>query len=191
MGFYPDLERLLELPTKNRLLVLHRSVRSSIGLVITFVGMVISLFGIALRLSALERSVGVIPWETLVKVLAVAPALVGLEIVRRYYNDVYIVGRDKVTHYRGRISLKFATPSVRNIDLRAITVNQGLLGRIVDFGDVALATAAQEGPEIIFGGVRAPHELAKLIDDLRQKSQRASFESATTEQSVVQALQND
>jgi len=36
------------------------------------------------------------------------------------------------------------------------------MGRILDFGDVALATAAQEGPEIIMVGVRAPHELAQL-----------------------------
>ena len=191
MGFYPELETLLELPTKNRLLVLHRVVRSSLGLVAAFAVMVLALIVIAVRLAGMEQGIASTAGGWIVKGLAVFPALVGLEIIRRYFNDVYIVGRDKITHYRGRISLKFATPSVRNIDLRAITVNQGLLGRIFDYGDVALATAAQEGPEIIFIGIRAPHELAKLIDDLRQKSQRASFESATTEQSVVQALQND
>lgn len=189
MGFYPELNNLLAQPTKSRLLVIHRSVRSSIGLVMLLALLVAVIVVVAWH--AVDISLGNVNVGTLVRVISLVPIAVVLELLRRYYNDVYLIGRDKVTHYQGRVSLRLATPSIRNIDLRAITVSQGLLGRILDYGEVALATAAQEGPEIIMTGIRAPHELAKLIDDLRQKSQRASFEAASKEMLYQQSSQND
>ncbi|NDC39866.1 MAG: PH domain-containing protein, partial [Proteobacteria bacterium] len=180
MGYYPSLDELLALPSKSRLLLLHRSIRSSIGL-ISLLGWVVAAI-ILLAWHSQDMRIGTFSFGSVVRVLTLVPIALVLELLRRYYNDLYMIGRDKVTHYQGRVSLRLATPSVRSIDLRAITVSQGLMGRICDYGDVALATAAQEGPEIIMVGVRSPHELAKLIDELRQKSQRASFEAASREQ---------
>lgn len=190
MGFYPPLEELLTKPTKSKLMVLHRSFRSSIGLLILFLLLVAGVVALALETLG-NGSNSQAGWGFLLRLSALLPLCVMLEILRRYLNDLYVIGRDKITHYQGRVSLKLATPSIRNIDLRAITVSQGILGRMLDFGEVALATAAQEGPEIILRGVRSPHELAKLIDELRQKSQRATFESATNEQNFTEAIQND
>lgn len=189
MGFYPPLEELLTRPTKSKLLLLHRSLRSSAGLIIVLAGMVVGIISLAWHAAGVASDD--FSLSPIVRLLTLAPIGVVLELLRRYYNDLYIIGRDKITHYQGRISLRLATPSVRGIDLRAITVSQGILGRILDYGDVAIATAAQEGPEIILRGVRAPHELAKLIDDLRQKSQRASFEAASKEQVYLNSSQND
>ena len=163
MSCYPSAEEMIECG-ESSVLTFHRSFKSSLGLV-----MLLGVFIAAVLYCNLE-------FGSRFRWLALLPGTIVLQLVYRYVNDLYMVTRDQVVHQQGRVSLRYAVPSIRCIDLRAISVEQSLLGRILSFGDVNLATAAQSGAELVITGVSSPQELAKLIDDLRVHSQRATLE---------------
>ncbi len=190
MSHYPSVEEIMCTPKRKQLLQLRRSFRSSLGLILLAVTLSvgISIFAIATYPQSGESS-GV--WFFTVRLLMLLPIGIILEIVRRYYNDLYILGRDRITHYKGRISFYYSTPSIKCLDLRAIGVNQGLLGRIFDFGDVSLATAGHEGPELTLSGIRAPDELALIIEELRQKSQEDTEDRIGEQLATIRALNDD
>ncbi len=154
------------------MLVIHRSFRSSLGL-IAILG--ISIAGVMYTIVSHGSDYR---WT------AVLPVVLVLELVRRYINDRYIITRDQVVHQQGRVSLRYSVPSIRCIDLRALSVDQTLWGRILNFGNLGLATAAQSGIEVFMSGIVAPAELAQLIDDLRVESQRANSENATEDRKI-------
>ena len=170
---YPKIEKFLANPNQARLLQLHRSFRSSFGLFILFAaltGLLIYLTSTVMTASNYDSTT---EWISHIRWFGIIPFFVLLEIVRRYFNDLYVIGRDRITHYQGRLSLRFSIPAVRCVDLRAILVEQGIIGRIFNFGDLHVCTAAQDEAEIIIKGVLAPQELAKLIHELREISQQA------------------
>jgi len=105
-----------------------------------------------------------------VRWLALIPLLVGLELIRRYNDDMWVFSGDSITHYRGRYSLAYQLPSIRYAHIRAITVRQGLVGRICNYGSIDLGTAGKEGNEITLIGIVAPRKLAQLLEDLRDYS---------------------
>lgn len=166
---YEELNSLLT-QEKKQPFVFRRSFRSSYGLI--FLALALGVLVIKVLSSWTE-------FGFFSRILAILPIVPLLEIARRYYNDLYVITRDRVTHYAGRISLKFSVPSVRCIDLRAITVSQGLVGRMMNFGDVSLSTAAQDGNELILTGMISPQRLATVIDNLRQSSQKAVLDNAS------------
>lgn len=106
------------------------------------------------------------------RVLALIPFVLLLEILRRLHNDLYIFSQHRLTHLRGRFSLSYNVPVVKYIDIRAINVVQDFWGRIFNYGDISVGTAAHEGNEILISGVKAPEELAMLLDQLRTNSLR-------------------
>lgn len=165
MTCYPSAEEMIE-RGENSVLHIHRSFRSSLGL------MLMTALSVAGVLYCILHYGSAFRWA------AILPVIFVLEIARRYINDLYIISRDQVAHQQGRISLRYAVPSIRCIDLRAINIEQTLWGRILNFGGVNLCTAAQSGAEVTMDGVAAPQELAKLIDDLRAHSQRAALEES-------------
>jgi hypothetical protein len=50
---------------------------------------------------------------------------------------------------------------------RQLTVRQGVVGRILRYGDIKFSTAANAGVEVIFTGVKDPHDLKDAIRKLR------------------------
>jgi hypothetical protein len=98
------------------------------------------------------------------------PLVIAFEILRRKYNDIYILSKNRLTHFRGRLSLSYNVPVIRVEDIRAINVVQDFWGRIFNFGDVIIGTSAHIGPEIVVTGIRNPEGLALLIDELRRRS---------------------
>lgn len=100
--------------------------------------------------------------------LAIIPLGILIESIRRYHDDLYVFGVERLTHRAGRLSLRYQVPKIKYSDIRAITVYQDLLGRLFDYGDIEIGTAAQEGSEIVIEGVRDPEGLSALIDNLRQ-----------------------
>jgi hypothetical protein len=50
---------------------------------------------------------------------------------------------------------------------RELTVRQGVVGRILRYGHIEISTAASSGVEVVFTGVRDPHELKEAIRQLR------------------------
>ena len=147
MSCYPSAEELLE-NGEGSVLLIHRSFRSSFFLIMVAIASVLGVMYTILQYGSTFR------WTALVPVI-----LVG-EVTRRYINDLYIITRDQVAHQQGRVSLRYAVPSIRCIDLRAISVEQTLWGRILNFGELSLATAAQAGAEVVMTGIASPGELA-------------------------------
>ncbi len=186
MSVYPAVKELLELGSNERLLEVRRSLRSVLSNFAVFAVAVGVLY--ALIYFAGDRQGHIwIPFigELSVRWFAILPALVLVEIVRKYHDDLYIITLGRTTHYEGRLSLTSKVPSVKHEDIRSIVVNQDIVARIFNYGDVLISSAAQSGVELTMSGVRAPRELADILDNLRnicierKKSEGIEASSAT------------
>lgn len=110
--------------------------------------------------------------------LALIPIGMLLEIIRKYNDNLYVLERDRIVHHFGLLSLRYKVPAIRYFDIRAMKINQGILGRILNFGDIELSTSAQENSEIMLIGVHAPRALAAFIEEMRtwhHSSENATF----------------
>lgn len=172
MSLYPYAKDLLQNASGPHLLELRRSLRSMIPLIVVFIVTLAMTAG----LTASFRDEGLLGGAISVRWLAVVPAVILLEIFRRIYDDLYIFREERVLHHDGKLSLTYVVPAVRYSDIRAITVYQNVWGRLLDFGDIAVGTAAQDGAEISFIGVRDPKGLARLLDELRNYHRSKSGE---------------
>lgn len=144
-------------------LVTHRSLRSLAPMILWTLGtawVVEAYFADALLIGSPTGSFNL-------SALWIVPIVLGLEITRRYFNDLYIFHADKLTHKAGRISLKYSVPVVSFAHVRAITVSQSILGRILNYGTIYLGTAGESGNEIDIKGIVSPKKLAQHIDILR------------------------
>ena len=99
------------------------------------------------------------------RALSIAPALAWLNLVRMYLDNVWVLRHRLVMFIHGRLSLSFATPVVYYIDIREIQVFQGVLGRLLNYGDIAIGTAA--GVTIRMKGIRRPEVVARFIERMR------------------------
>lgn len=180
MKNYPTLERCLSAPDKARVFAIHRSIRSRIPHICFFF---ILVFGVYFA-NYLDPTLAFRSYIPLIdklsnRWLAVFPALVLLEFVREHYDDLYVFGLEKILHSGGRLSLRHIVPSIKYIDIRAILVQQGIIGRLLNYGDVLLGTAAQDTSELVLTGVVSPGRLAALIEELRtHNSENKSDEAA-------------
>ncbi len=116
------------------------------------------------------------------------PVSLGLETIRRYYNDLWIFDSHRVTHNAGRLSLKYHVPVIKYIHIRAITVSQSILGRILNYGDIYLGTAGEDGNELVVKGVCSPRKLAHHIDMLRLDLERNQVQKSPQSESPAQEL---
>jgi hypothetical protein len=191
MSSYSSAKELLQRPGGSDLLVIRRSIRSMLplcGILALSLVVVYSLTG-AYKDTGLFSRISLLPTLS-VRWLALIPAGLLLEILRRLYDDLYILRDERVLHQDGKLSLKYSVPAVRYSDIRAITVYQDLLGRILDYGDVDIGTAAQAGAEISIYGVRSPKELARVLDEFRNYH-RAKTGEVTRDTPARQALNGD
>jgi len=168
---YPDPATLVDQPQGSRLLEVRRSPRSLLGLIFLFIGLVLVTF-FSSHLVQQYQELNQILAGFDVRYVALFPALVLLELLRRYHNDLYIFSNNRVTHLHGRFSLAYHVPVVKYADIRSINVFQTVWGRILNYGDVVIGTAAQQGYELTITGVKDPERLAYLIDSLRTFSLR-------------------
>lgn len=191
MSSYSSAKELLQRPAGSDLLVIRRSIRSMLplcGILALSLVVVYSLTG-AYKDTGLFSRISFLPTLS-VRWLALVPAGLLLEILRRLYDDLYILRDERVLHQDGKLSLKYSVPAVRYSDIRAITVYQDLLGRILDYGDVDVGTAAQAGAEISIYGVRSPKELARVLDEFRNYH-RAKTGEVTRDNPARQALNGE
>lgn len=173
MAVYPTVESLMAgANSEGVFLEVRRSPRSILSLFCLFVGLtlVVVAINIVLHDWSLPSSWGPLAWIS-PRWLAVFPALVLLEIIRRSYDDLYVFTLEGVKAYDGRLSLNYSVPVVRYTHVREVLVVQDIIGRIFDYGDVKLGTAAQDGYELIMKGVRAPTELEQIISGMKRFNQ--------------------
>lgn len=160
MSNYQPATELLS-STQEPLMEIKRSPRSMLGL-ISCAG-ISTLVVTLIFFSASSEMMG----SQFLLALYLIPLGFAIESLRRYHDDLYIFERERIVHKGGRLSLQYSVPSIRYIDIRAITVNQSIYGRIFDYGSVELNTAAEDTSELILSGVRSPIELARVVEDIR------------------------
>ncbi|MDZ4786477.1 MAG: PH domain-containing protein [bacterium] len=154
-------------------LVTHRSKRSLIPLLAwamltAYAAQLWSVSTPAIRIPEFIPYLGGIRLGT----LWLIPSGLFLEVVRRYFNDLYIFNSRRITHQKGRVSLRYNVSIVKYVHIRAITVTQSILGRFLNYGDVFLGTSAEDNSELMIIGVRNPRGLAKIIDTMRINLER-------------------
>lgn len=99
--------------------------------------------------------------------LGIFPALLLLNTLREYHDDIYIFGLHGITQHQGRLSLTKRVPHVKYSDILSLKVRQDPWGRIFNYGDLDLDTAAEAGVEIVVEGIDSPDELCRLVESLR------------------------
>lgn len=152
------------------ILTLHRSILSLLGGILLFAALTVLICTLSYYLVTPESSSST---TYFVRVLAVLPALVLLEVLRRYFNDLWVVKTDVIEHHKGRIALSYSVPVIDYADIREVMTSQKLYARILGFGDVFIGTAAHEGWEMVIHGVADPKRIQQMIDDLRRRREKA------------------
>lgn len=180
MSYYPAIEEIMRRvdnaeEKEKVILETRKSWRSILSSMLLFFVAAVAI--IALNVFFPDANLlGLFSSETRVSIrwLAVIPAILLIEIIRKYHDDLYIFTPHTLTHYDGRLSLNFSVPNIRFIDVRAVICYQDILGRLLDYGDLEVDTAAQERSEMYLVGVRSPRELGEIIEALRTRSRKGS-----------------
>jgi len=156
MSFYPSTESLVALPPGIifQVRISYRSIISQIFYLTTSVIIYIILV----------KYLSEVPY---IRWLAVVPVGLLLNIFRTYYNDIVRFEHHKITQHYGRLALNYEMPSIKYVDIRVVNVDQDIFGRIFDYGNVQLGCAGGKTWEMTIHGVRAPSDLAHLIEDMR------------------------
>lgn len=161
---YPSFEEILAGENPDRLYVTKRSLLSIFPRVLLF----LSLCGFVVYVNF---SFGTDSNANMLRLVSLLPIGVLLDIIRVHFNDLYVFARYKVIRHKGRISFQYSVPSINYTDIRGIVVSQSFIGRILNYGDVLLGTAAYDGHELVIEGVENPYELAEIIESFRKKNQ--------------------
>lgn len=165
---YPTLEQFLADPNRDSVLRVKLSLRSVLGGFIVFIAaLVVVVLVNVYAASGFEFTIAAKLVSVSPRWLAIIPVLILLEIIRRYHDDVYSFGQESITHIGGRLSLNYKVPSIRYAHIRAVVIKQSVLGRLLDYGDIELGTAAADGAEVVMKGIRAPDELGALVEELQ------------------------
>lgn len=101
--------------------------------------------------------------------------LLGISLFR-IYNVRYVLDGRGIEAYDWVLGPQRVT-SIRYEDIRSIESEQSIIGRLLDFGDLEIGTAAQSSVEVIFFGIGAPQEVLQLIQ--RERDRRHELESST------------
>ena len=165
-SFYSELtSRLADSNSSDRdsgapLFELHRSTRSLVSHLLLSVGLTL-IAGYVLE------GLNFGPTRLILYLPAI---LVALNVLRLILDDLYQFEDQQIRKIDGRLSLRYKIPLVKYRDIRAISVSQSIFGRLLDYGDVSVGTAAESGQEMVLAGVRDPITLAAIIDDLRTRA---------------------
>ena len=171
MAVYPTFEEVVAGEDKNKLLEVRRSFFSVLSSLTLFFVLVIVVYSLNVAFGdwRVPKSIPVLHHISL-RWLSLVPALVLLEVLRKYHDDLYVFAMHKITHHQGRLSLRHTLPSLKYVDILAVRVKQDIWGRIFNYGNVELDTAATSGVELTMSGVRAPREIAEIVDQMRRRS---------------------
>jgi len=88
-------------------------------------------------------------------------------VLYRHFAWAYTIDGDTIESREGLIARK--VKSIRVQDLRNINVNQSLLQRLVNVGDVEFSSAGGSGIEVTFAGVDDPLKVKALAQRLQGK----------------------
>jgi membrane protein YdbS with pleckstrin-like domain len=89
-----------------------------------------------------------------------------IRIILYWWAHKYVVGNRQVESHYGIIFRKQASIAVK--DIRTVDLNQGIAGRILRFGSLALATAGTSGNDIEIINIKEPLKLKNIITQRRE-----------------------
>lgn len=92
--------------------------------------------------------------------------------VARIYNVRYVIDARGVEAQVGRLSLHQRITRVRYEDIRSVEIEQTLMGRALNIGDVEISTAATGSVEIVLIGIAAPEEVQDMLQRERDSRQK-------------------
>jgi hypothetical protein len=101
-----------------------------------------------------------------------ARVLIVLEGFRRYYNDLYILGRRRIAHHGGRFWFNLRLTNVKYVDIREIELQQSILARVLGYGSIMISTASKTDNEVVLKGIHSPNRYYTLISDRRLAQQK-------------------
>jgi uncharacterized membrane protein YdbT with pleckstrin-like domain len=103
------------------------------------------------------------------------------DVTYRIYNVRYAVDGRGIEGRVGILSLKQSITRLRFEDIRSIEVDQSLLDRILNVGDLQIGTAATSGVEMVLSGIAAPYEVQDMMQKERDGRQRGLEKTLATE----------
>jgi uncharacterized membrane protein YdbT with pleckstrin-like domain len=96
--------------------------------------------------------------------LGFSALILGVIMIKRY-RSLYVVSPESLESIKGiigRSSVEIATSHIR-----AIAIKQGIIGRILNYGDIELSSAADNDLKVSLKGIGSPFELREQIRMLR------------------------
>jgi uncharacterized membrane protein YdbT with pleckstrin-like domain len=102
-------------------------------------------------------------------IFALMPLVALMYGVGRIYNVRYSVGAEGIESCEGILGINKTVTKVRFEDIRSIETIQNLMGRLLDFGNIEIGTAATGAIEITLHGVASPAEVQRLIQNERDR----------------------
>jgi uncharacterized membrane protein YdbT with pleckstrin-like domain len=106
------------------------------------------------------------------------PFMTLMVTIVRIYDVRYAVDSRGIEAKTGILSMHQRITRVRYEDIRSIELEQTLLGRMLDIGDVEISTAATGAVEIVFQGIAAPEEVQDMLQRERDSRQKAAARAA-------------
>lgn len=172
---YPVLEDFVKCREAGESFYVRRALRSILSEVGWFLISILAIAAISYydSLNAIYRSIPILGLIS-PRWLAIIPVAILLEILRQLLNDLYVFDISEFRSYKGRIALNYNVPAVKYSDIKAIVIRQDIMGRLLNYGDVLIGTAAHSGFETSLDGVYAPESLATLLRALTEHNHRVN-----------------
>ncbi|NVZ11495.1 PH domain-containing protein [Allochromatium humboldtianum] len=114
---------------------------------------------------------GIVP-DFVAPLFVVIGTLFLMIVVIRRYSMVYSLIDGRLICNKGLISRNES--SIRLADVRAVHLQQGIIDRLMNTGDVSFSSAAQSDADIVFKGVDDPKNLRDRIQNLMSASRTST-----------------
>ncbi|MCB0338393.1 MAG: PH domain-containing protein [Bdellovibrionales bacterium] len=112
-------------------------------------------------------------WQPYIRSMThLAQILILIGLIRRYFDDLYVLHRRGMIRFKGRVSLQYGVTHIRYANIRELAIEQNLLGRMLDYGTIKVGTAATDHYELVLTQVPSPHFLHALINERRRKKRK-------------------
>lgn len=150
-----DRHPLLRKLAKGKVLIYRRSFLDLIHWCFFFVLSVVIIIAIYIFIPG-EPSGWPFEWFIPLSILTV--------IIHKKYNRKYVVSAHGISFQRGILSIRKKEQALSYAKFRSAELQQSILQRILNLGDLGITTILGDQPEIKLVGIFKPRELAAVIE---------------------------
>lgn len=99
-----------------------------------------------------------------IPLLGIIPLLILGRLAWKLLNNKYVLGHEHVTEVNGILSFKLSTTRLLYLHIRGVEIDATIFQRILNLGDVHLASDVYKGEgEIVFEGVKNPNLIKEVL----------------------------